>query len=290
MSSRGVLDNLTPKEICKFGCSVLKVALKVLIRTPMFKDFQGRLTVLLQVLFQIVCFSLVVSQLSADAAWWRRTALSDSYKVCRAVDPSVEMLQLCKAFKTDLQTLLDVFAAGVSVECLKLCTAVGALSCSRQMATSTRLDRGSWFAKEQTRAAVGRFRQTKAGRLSFSKPCQWRAAALACGIWGLCLLCDLTVIGMVAWYGIGFKSQITEYSDELFPEAMDEHTWGSVFLTVAALGAVIVLETCMLAAAGFKLKTLGDISNSWDYTELASDPAKSQPSAKDNGTIDMIKL
>lgn len=261
------------RKLCQIGCNLAAKVLKIAVQSPMFKDLMGRLTVLLHVLLQFICFIIIVNQLASDAAWWRSTALADSYKVCRAQDPSAETLQLCSAFRTELQALLDVFAVGCSAECLKLCTAAGAMCCSRQLATSTRLDRGSWFDNKRLRQSVGRYRHSKASRLSYSKPCQWRAAALACGVWGLCLLCDLTVCLAVGWYGIMFKSQVSEYSEELFPEAMDEQSWGSIVLTVVILVIVLGLDTLMMASAAIKLKGLSDIKDDWSYRPLRKSKA-----------------
>lgn len=238
-------------------------ALKVLVKGPLFRDLIGRLTVLLHVLLQLTAFVISIYTLSKNAKWWRSTALADSRGPCRAETITPETVQLCNAFADDLQGLLSGFATAVAGLTLKFCTSAGALCCSEKMATSTRLDKGGWFKPKKSRRAVGRYRHSKITRLELSKPCQWRAAVLACSVWGLCLLCDLLAALAVAWHSFFFNSQITEYADELFPEARDEHSWKDVFLTIGAQGVVLLIDTLMLAAAAFKLRNLDDISDKW---------------------------
>lgn len=244
---------------------------QLFVKGPLYRDLMGRLAALLHIVLQLACFIIIVYRITTDAMWWRSNALSDSYKVCRADSVNTETTQLCEQFHADLQSLLNAFATAVAAETLKMCTAVGALVCSRSIASSTRLDHGSWFTDKHLRRMVGRFRDNKAGRLSFSKPCQWRAAVLACSVWGLCLICDLIVSGVIGWYALAFKSQISEYSEELFPEASDEYSWGSVILTVTTLGVAILLDSLMLAAAVVLVHGLSKISNEWTDDDDSDD-------------------
>lgn len=272
------------KGLWKLAVRAALKTLKTVLHGPLFRDLLGRLTVLLQILVQLTGFVIVVYRLAADAAWWRSNALADSYTPCRSSEATTDTLQLCAAFVSDLESLLQAFATAVAALSLKLCTSTGAMCCSKYLATSTRLDRGNWFDDKNLRKAVGRFRHSKASRLSFSKPCQWRAAAMACSVWATCLLCDLVTFGSVGWYTLGFKSQISEYSEELFPETQDQHSWGSIWVTVGTLLGLLLIDTVMLASAALKLHDLSKIKDKWEYAS-STESADDVDDAEDNDDI-----
>ena len=146
---------------------------QLFVKGPLYRDLIGRLAALLHIVVQLVCYVIIVYRITTDAMWWRSNALSDSYKVCRADSVNTETTQLCEQFHADLQSLLNAFATAVAAETLKVCTAAGALVCSRSVASSTRLDHGSWFTDKHPQDG-GQVQRQQSRPTGFSKPCQWR--------------------------------------------------------------------------------------------------------------------
>ena len=105
-----------------------------MVSSALFRDLVGRLAVLLHITLLVVAFGVSVACFAADAAWWRSTALSDSYAVCHSATTETETAQLCAAFTDDLTVLLRGYAIAIAVLCMKLSTAVGALCCGEKLA------------------------------------------------------------------------------------------------------------------------------------------------------------
>ena len=109
-------------------------------------------------------------------------------------------------------------------------------------------------------------------------------------MWTTCLACDLTASGIVALRTFFFRIQITEYSQELFPEAADEASWLAVLLLSGALLVVLLLDTLMLAAAAVKLAQLNKIQNTWMIDGNSSDELVTVPLTETRDEYTKAKL
>ena len=266
----------------------IKSVIKTLLHGPLFNDLTGRLSVFLHLILETVCFVIIIVCLANDAKWWRETALAESYKVCRAYDSNIETLELCKAFVSDLEFFLKVLATAVACICFKFFTVVGSICSSNTIAKSVRLDQGNWLDTNKVVNNVNQFRQNKQflnektvndmnqytylaknfTPNSSSKPCQWKAAVTSCVIWGVSLTCDTITLLVVLYHLILFRIQVTEYSNELFPDVENEYPLAFAVINLIAIGCVLIIDVLLFSAAIFKIQKLNEMPDNVEEVEL----------------------
>ena len=170
----------------------------------------------------------------------------------------------------------------------KFFTVVGSICSSNTIAKSVRLDQGNWLDTNKVVNKVNQFRQNKqflnektvndmnqytylANNFtpnSSSKPCQWKAAVTSCVIWGVSLTCDTITLLVVLYHLILFRIQVTEYSNELFPDVENEYPLAFAVINLIAIGCVLIIDVLLFSAAIFKIQKLNEMPDNVEEVEL----------------------